>query len=85
MKIFWVGDEPVTLKEIFNPIALFRGMELRETAEKAFGDKAKAMQWTIRPNGALNGNKPLEVAVASDEGLKDALIVLGRIEHGIFS
>ena len=83
--IFWFGDEPVTLKEIINPLALFRGIELRERAEQVFGNKKNAMQWVIHPNGALGGKKPLEISAASDAGLKDALTVLGRIEHGIYS
>lgn len=83
--IFWFGDEPVTLREIFNPLALFRGVHLRERVEQVFGDKTKAMQWIVRPNGALDGAKPLEKAAMSDKGLEDVLTVLGRIEHGIFS
>lgn len=87
MIVFWFGDEPVALKEIFNGLALMRGAELRTAAEKAWGkgEKEKAMQWVIRPNGALEGKPPLEIAINSDEGLKRAIAVIGRIEHGVFS
>ena len=87
MIVFWFGDEPVALKEIFNGLALMRGAELRATAEKAWGkgEKEKAMQWVIRPNEVLECKPPLEVAINSDEGLKRALDVIGRIEHGIYS
>ena len=87
MIVFWFGDEPLALKEIFNALALMRGSALRAAAEKAWGkgEKDKAMQWAIRPNGALNDKAPLAVAIASDEGLKRALDVIGRIEHGIHS
>ncbi len=83
--IFWFGDEPVALKEIFNPLALFRGIELRERAEQVFGNKKNAMQWVVSPNRKIGGNKPLDISVVSDEGLKNVLTVLGRIEHGIYS
>lgn len=85
MKIVWFGDEPVSLKELFNPLALLRGIELRERAERTFGDKSVAMRWLIRPNRALEGKEPLDLATRSDDGLRRVQTVLGRIEHGIYS
>lgn len=85
MKIIWFDDEPVSLKELFNPLALLRGIELRERAEQVFGDKTKAMQWLIRSNGVLDGKEPLAAGIQSDDGLRNVLTVLGRIEHGVFS
>ena len=87
MIVFWFGDEPMALREIFSSSALLRGCVLRQEAEKSWGgkEKDKAMQWVIRSNKALGDKKPLEVAIASDEGLEQALQVIGRIEYGVYS
>ncbi len=87
MIVFWIKGEPMALKEFFNDFAQLRGGELRTAAEKAWGpkEKDKAMQWVIRPNQALGGEIPLKLAIASDEGLQQALDVIGRIEYGVYS
>lgn len=85
MKKIWIGDEPLALREIWNPLALFRGIELREAAEKVFSDKSRAMQWLIRPNRALGGKEPLDLATRSDDGLRRVQTVLGRLVYGIYS
>jgi putative toxin-antitoxin system antitoxin component (TIGR02293 family) len=83
--IFWFRDEPMALKEIFSSAAFLRGVELREKAEEVFGNKEKAMKFLAEPNRFLGRKAPLEIAVASDEGMNRVLTVIGRMEYGVFS
>lgn len=77
--------EPISLRELFSDSAVLRGSELRNEANRVFGNREKAMQWVARPNRALDYRPPLSVAAKSDEGLKRVRDILGRIEHGIHS
>ncbi|HEU4588652.1 MAG TPA: antitoxin Xre/MbcA/ParS toxin-binding domain-containing protein [Gemmatimonadales bacterium] len=53
-------------------------------AEEALGDRTNAVQWLIRANRALGGNRPLAL-LDSDAGARAVEQVLGRIEYGVYS
>ncbi len=53
-------------------------------AEEVFGDSEKALRWLRRPNAALGNVTPIELLETPD-GIQRVDMVLGRIEHGIFS
>jgi uncharacterized protein (DUF2384 family) len=53
-------------------------------ADQAIGDPESADRWASAPLGVLDGMSPLETAADNEEGLEEALRVLGRIEHGVF-
>ena len=48
------------------------------------GDKGKAVAWMSRPNKALGGRTPEELA-HTEIGGREVLSLLGRLEHGVFS
>lgn len=61
-------------------------VELGETWERAvsaLGNVSRAERWLLKPNRALGGRTPREVAHGGDAQLVHQL--LGRIEHGIVS
>jgi len=47
-----------------------------------FGSAAKADFWLRRPTSALNGLSPIDL-LSSDEGRRDILDLLARIDHGL--
>ncbi len=51
-------------------------------AEETFGDADKARLWLARPNRALDGETPLEMA-DTDRGARVVETLLGRIAHGL--
>ena len=61
---------------------LIRVVRVVARADEAIGDFAKAQRWLRRPNRALQGRRPLELA-ASDVGIRVVEQLLGRIEHGL--
>ncbi len=61
-----------------------RMAEVLAQATRALGSVAKARRWLATPCRALDGQRPLAVLEAPD-GMHRVMIVLGRIEHGIFS
>lgn len=61
---------------------LTRVVRVVARAEEAIGEFAKAQRWLRKPNRALRGKRPLDLA-ASDVGIRVVEQLLGRIEHGL--
>jgi len=53
-------------------------------ALEVFGDSERALKWMREANPALNNDTPLH-AIQTDEGRKEVLDILGRIEYGVIS
>ncbi len=53
-------------------------------ARRTFGDNDLAAEWLRSPNPALDEQIPIRMA-RTDLGGREVEIILGRIEHGIFS
>ncbi|WP_297809499.1 MbcA/ParS/Xre antitoxin family protein [uncultured Methylophaga sp.] len=62
----------------------FCGERLLAKAEDIFQDKDEALRWLKTPKKALSGKAPLELA-GTEEGVKQVIDLLGRIEHGVFT
>ena len=52
-------------------------------ATEVFERSEAAIDWLKRPNGALGGERPLDL-LDTEIGAENVLDVLGRIEHGVF-
>ncbi len=50
-------------------------------AERAFGDRAKAMRWLRKPNRILGGETPLDL-IATAAGIARVRYALGLVEYG---
>ena len=61
---------------------LTRVVRVVARAEEAIGDCDKAQRWLRRPNRALQGRRPLDLADI-DVGIRVVEQLLGRIEHGL--
>jgi len=57
--------------------ALLRALEV-------FGDSQRALKWMREVNPALKNDTPLH-AIQTDEGRREVLNILGRIEYGVIS
>lgn len=53
-------------------------------ARRVFDDVDLADEWLRSPNPALSGAVPIRMA-ATDIGAREVEVILGRIEHGVFS
>lgn len=53
-------------------------------ALEVFGDSQRALKWMREVNPALNNDTPLH-AIQTDEGRREVLNILGRIEYGVIS
>ena len=69
------GTEDEGVHEIESTV-LLRALEV-------FGDSLRALKWMREVNPALN-DTPLH-AIQSDEGRREVLNILGRIEYGVIS
>lgn len=56
----------------------------REKAAVVLGTSERAIQWLSETNAALNGERPADIAAASEAGLRRVLAVLGRIDFGVY-
>lgn len=61
---------------------LTRVARVMARAEEALGDAEKARRWLRKPNRALQGRVPLDLA-RSEAGARTVEQALGRIEHGL--
>lgn len=59
-------------------------IEVTRLAKKMFGSAQKAHVWLNRPNRALSGRTPLSL-MSDQAGVDRVRVLLGRIEHGVFS
>ena len=62
---------------------LYRYAEIFEQATVLFEDEAKARAWLGKPALALGGQTPLDFA-RSEQGAREVLDVLERLEYGVF-
>jgi uncharacterized protein (DUF2384 family) len=53
-------------------------------ALEVFGDSERALMWLREANPAVNNDTPLH-AIQTDDGRKEVLNILGRIEFGVNS
>lgn len=53
-------------------------------ALEVFGDSGRALKWMRESNPALNGGTPIR-AIQTEEGRRQVLDILGRIEYGVIS
>jgi putative toxin-antitoxin system antitoxin component (TIGR02293 family) len=53
-------------------------------ALEVFEDEAAASEWLHDPNPALEDRVPIELA-RTEEGARSVHVILGRIEHGVYS
>jgi putative toxin-antitoxin system antitoxin component (TIGR02293 family) len=53
-------------------------------ALEVFGDSERAIQWMRESNPALNNEPPIGV-IQTDDGRRQVLNILGRIQHGVIS
>ena len=63
---------------------LFRLAKVLARATDVLEDEAAARDWLSRPNRALGDVRPLEL-LDTDTGVEQVLIILGRIEYGVYS
>ncbi len=55
-----------------------------ERAIEVFGDRNRANEWMHEPNPALGNEAPL-TSIATEDGCRAVIDILGRIEHGVIS
>lgn len=53
-------------------------------AEDVFGDPEKASMWLRQHNRVLGNVRPVDL-LDTPEGVQQVEIILGRIEHGVYS
>lgn len=63
---------------------IFRFARIASRASEVLGSEEKARLWLHRPNRALGSIPPLNL-LATDAGIEQIEIVLGRLEHGVYS
>ena len=56
----------------------------RQEAVAVLSTSARAILWLNETNAALDGEKPADIAAASEAGLQRVLAILGRIDHGVY-
>ena len=87
-----LGVTPRTLarwdeKGRLDPVAgdrLDRATRLLDTAIAVLEDEAAAVSWLRRPQRALGGAVPIELA-STDIGTRAVEALLGRMEHGVYT
>jgi putative toxin-antitoxin system antitoxin component (TIGR02293 family) len=57
---------------------------LAQTFELFEGNTEAGMRWFQKPNRALGGQSPLEVA-STETGAREVENLIGRLEHGVFT
>jgi len=73
------------LKELEKLNSVGRTNLVRECAIQLFeGNKTSAEEWLNSPKSMFNSSTPLKHANTID-GAKDVLMLIGRLEHGVFS
>lgn len=80
-------QEATVITSKLNPVEsdrLYRLARIIARAIEVFGDEKEAQVWLNEPKQALQGQTPLEV-IRTEPGVQQLDIMLGRIEHGIFT
>jgi putative toxin-antitoxin system antitoxin component (TIGR02293 family) len=75
------------LEASFNRVAAAMKRELPDVWDEAmeiWRNEADAVDFLRRPHMSLNGKKPAEEALASPEGRRNVLDLLGRIKYGVY-
>lgn len=57
--------------------------QITQMARETFGTDEKAQRWLRRPTSALSGLSPLDVSLASANGVRKVVDLLRRIDHGL--
>lgn len=57
---------------------------VRQEVVAVLSTSARAILWLDETNAALDGEKPADIAEASEAGLQRVLAILGRIDHGVY-
>ena len=63
---------------------IYRLSKVLVTAAKILGERDKAREWLLKENGALSGNRPIDL-LDTAIGFEDVMDVLYRIEYGVYS
>lgn len=74
--------EPVAQPNDRSEVA--RVLKATEAALCVFGSPAKALRWLSKPNWALEGRIPGEVAAESEAGMQEVIEETDRVGHGIY-
>lgn len=56
-----------------------------KVAVEVLGSSVAAHDWLDSQIPVLGGARPIELVVASEEGLLQVLTILGRLDHGVYS
>ncbi|SHJ88437.1 Protein of unknown function [Malonomonas rubra DSM 5091] len=75
---------PMIWKVILSAVETETPESILNRATQALGNKDDALQWLVTDNMVLGGISPFEI-IATEEGQKEILKLLGQIEHGIVS
>jgi uncharacterized protein (DUF2384 family) len=54
-------------------------------AATSIGDSDLAVRWLLSRPRVLSGLRPIDLVIASDDGASQVGVILGRIEHGVYS
>jgi len=63
---------------------LYRLARIYALASDVLEQEAAAVRWLRAPQRALGGTTPLDLA-ATDAGAREVELLLGRLEHGVFT
>ncbi len=77
--------EDVHTVNTHTPGAAERLQRLLERADQTMADRDAANDWVASPLGVLGGRSPAEAALSGEAGLQEAIAVLGRLDHGVYS
>lgn len=78
-----IPENPIEVRQDELESARRIGITLTEAA-RVFGSSQQALEWMGEQNLALHGQKPADVAAASEEGLVRVLQIIGRIDYGVY-
>jgi hypothetical protein len=65
--------------------ALGRVVQLLERADGRWSDPTKVDRWACSPRGVLNGCCPAAMALRCEDGLRQSLNIIDRIDNGTYT
>jgi hypothetical protein len=68
-----------------SPAAAARVRRLLERADLTLRNLEATHEWVMTPLGVRGGHRPADAAISGDSGLQEAIALLGRIDHGVYS
>jgi len=81
-------NELKNLASVYNAVAREAKKDIPEVWDltvDTLGSEESAVRFLSEPHMLLNGNKPADLAMNSEEGKKEVLQLLYRAQHGIYS